>query len=512
MGQPLAAAIASLAPRLPPGLQIARRRIIEHPAAVLGAISAISVLLYLNLVRVFGLLRLQDHPLIDLAKMSRVNPSLRWLVLWSMVALGLLYIVGWMVARHAKGRRVWIVVLGGALVSGAILLLLFPYDAADIFDYIIHARIAAVYNENPFLVRPDVFENDPILPYVGWRSYTSTYGPLWVALTSLLAGFSGSSVFWNVVAFKLISGLFLVGSVLLVARLLARHAPQRALSGTLLLAWNPLVLYETLGHGHNDMVMVFWILLSLLALTHRRFLLAILALIAGALFKFIPLLFLPAAGLIALREQKNHLARYELLVSAAVLSALLVYLAYQPYWHGLETVGIFSRRSLYTTSLPAIVRVWLLGRISNPAADGILGVAAGGLTFLFATWQGFRAFADRSWLSYPQAVFRTMMFYLLVTCAWFQPWYALWPVALAAILRPGLEAGLGIFFGAAAFTKPTLIAPWVFDAPQAHDPDWRELRLGPGVLFSAWLYSILLIARKSTRRRRNFRPAARDPD
>ena len=55
-----------------------------------------------------------------------------------------LYWLGVRAAQRAQGRVAWLVVLGGALVSGGLLLWMYPIDAADIFDNIMHGRILGV--------------------------------------------------------------------------------------------------------------------------------------------------------------------------------------------------------------------------------------------------------------------------------------------------------------------------------------------------------------------------------
>jgi hypothetical protein len=54
---------------------------------------------------------------------------------------------------------------------------MYPIDAADIFDNIIHGRIWGVYGANPFQQVAQDFQNDPFYHYVAWRRTTSAYGP-----------------------------------------------------------------------------------------------------------------------------------------------------------------------------------------------------------------------------------------------------------------------------------------------------------------------------------------------
>ena len=81
----------------------------------------------------------------------------------------------------------WLVVLGGALVSGGLLLWMYPIDAADIFDNIMHGRILGVYEANPFQQVAQDFQSDPFYRYVAWRRTISAYGPAWELLAGVTA-------------------------------------------------------------------------------------------------------------------------------------------------------------------------------------------------------------------------------------------------------------------------------------------------------------------------------------
>ena len=42
----------------------------------------------------------------------------------------------------------------------------------------------------------------------------------------------------------------------LIAQIVARRAPDRALQSVVFLAWNPLALFEATTNGHNDVIML----------------------------------------------------------------------------------------------------------------------------------------------------------------------------------------------------------------------------------------------------------------
>jgi hypothetical protein len=88
------------------------------------------------------------------------------------------------------------------------------------------------------------------------------------------------------------------------------------------------------------------------------------------------------------------------------------------------------------------------------------------------------------------AAFAILTFYLLLTCLWFQQWYAVWPLGLIPLLPTGYLAGSGVFFGFAVMLKPLVFEPlWLWPYPQP-DRSWLELRLGPAVLGLPWLATL----------------------
>lgn len=475
------------------GPQLQKRLSNSAATAMLVLMAGLSGLLYWwGFVRPFALLELADRPLLNLYRLAAEAPFTRWQILSTFAGLGLFYWLGWRAAWRASGAPAWAVVIGGGALFSGLLWWIYPIGAADLFDNIGHGRVFGVYGANPFHTPPAAFPDDPFLPYVAWRRSVSAYGPAWEVPAAWVARLAGDGLIANVLLFKLLAGIFLAASVVLVALILRRHAPEQALAGVLLLAWNPIVLYETWGNGHNDMALVFWILLASWALTRRHYTLAILALVLGALVKFIPLLLLPAAGLIGLRDLPHPRARLRFLLVSGLATVALVVLAYVPFWAGLATLTVERRMHLYTTSLPAMVWALFSPAVGATVAAQWIALVAAAVTVTWALWQGVIAWRNRDWLSFPQAAFSVLIFYLLLTCLWFQPWYTLWPLGVAALLPPGHAVRLAVLFGYAALAKQLIVEPlWLWQRPLPPKP-WRELRLGPAVMALPWLYLLAL--------------------
>lgn len=456
----------------------------------LSGLAILNVLIYGTVfLPLANLQELYQEPRLNLYTLPQGGIPGLWRVILAFSILGLVYWQGWRLARQLQGKAAWAIVLGGSLVSAGALLFMYPFGAADIFDNILRGRMLGIYAANPLLPASSQFTADPLYKYIAWKGWPSAYGPGWEVAAGLAARLVGEGVIANVLAFKLLPGIFLFASLALVALILWKLAPQQALAGTLLLAWNPIVLYETWGNGHNDMAMVFWILAAALALLNRRYTLAILALVAGALFKFIPVLLIPPAVVLALRELRNPRHRLAFLATTVLLSILLIVLAYAPFWDGARVLNILRRTQLYTSSLPATIYYSLLNQHwMKDQASALVSRAALGLTVSFVFWKGWKVWRTPTFDETIEAAVQILLFYLLVTCLWFQNWYSLWPIGLVPLLKPGLTRRMALLVGFATLSKPMGIGPVLFWPKPAIAQPWLEIWFTLGVLGLPWIY------------------------
>lgn len=467
------------------------------PAIVwLGLAGITSLAVYaLIFTRTAFLYSLINTPKFDLRLMVEVNPSLLWLYRIGFCILAVAYILGGWSATRSQGRKAWIIILISAILSAIVLVFLYPFDASDIFDYIMHGRMLVLYNANPYRETAAMYPFDPIFPYVGWVKSTSPYGPFWLQLSALTARLAGNIVANNVIAFKLLNGTFYLISVGFVIAILQHQNPSRTLAGVWLFACNPLVLYETFGHGHNDITLTACLLCSVWFMLERHYTLAVLSLVTGALFKYVPLLVLPAAILYALIDQQNWKMRLRFLAITGLACTLLVVFAYQPFWFGLKTIDLTSRMYMYTTSLPAILQTQFRGLMDINILSQTISQVAAGLTFLATIIIAIHSYRQRSWSRYPKVALTTLLFYLLVTCLWFQQWYVVWLVGLAVLLPLNSISFLTYLLSFSVMTKVLVFAPpllWVRPLPSIQ---YREFWLSVGVMGLPWLIGFILLIR-----------------
>ncbi len=222
---------------------------------------------------------------------------------------GLVVIVAIVVVIAALGcflfaaREAWYgnVPVGWALLLAAIFavaVLFVPLLLSrDVYNYALYGRMVSLYGKNPYTTVPtDVGPGDPFFALSGekWREIPSVYGP---AFSMLSAGVTSAfkDVTRTVLAFRFIAIVASVGTSLLIAFVAKELFPQRAAFAVVLFGWNPVVVFNSVGGGHNDVLVAMCIVGALALVVVRREYLATGVLMLGVLVKAsaaIPLLLL----------------------------------------------------------------------------------------------------------------------------------------------------------------------------------------------------------------------------
>ena len=167
-------------------------------------------------------------------------------------------------AKQAYNQRRWLyVLLGGALLFSLTLLVQPMLFSDDVFTYIFSGRILTLYHADPFNTAPMQFPADPYLRWVvAGHDAPNLYGPLWYYISSLLVSIGGSHQIVTLLLFKGLAVLAHLVNVVLVWSILSQNALERRIVGTLLYAWNPLILIELAGSGHSEGVLLLLLFLG----------------------------------------------------------------------------------------------------------------------------------------------------------------------------------------------------------------------------------------------------------
>lgn len=180
----------------------------------------------------------------------------------ALLALYLIAIV-LVVRRRPVAARSWLyLLLAGALLFGITLLFQPKLFSDDVFTYIFSGRILTVYGADPLNTAPGHYPADPYLVWVlSGRNAPNIYGPLWICVAVFLSGISNVPVF-SLFLFKGLALLAHLVNCVLIWGILGEIAPSRRILATLLYAWNPLVVIELAGSGHNEGFLIVLLLLA----------------------------------------------------------------------------------------------------------------------------------------------------------------------------------------------------------------------------------------------------------
>lgn len=239
-------------------------------------------------------------------------------------------------------------------ISGLTFLCMPGMISQDIFLYGLYGRMVVVYHVNPYLVSLAAFPRDVLYEalHQGVRE-TMTYGPVWIDLSILVTLPAGASVAKIMIGFRLLGLVVHLLNVVLIWAILAKLKPQARVSGTLLYAWNPLVLLMSVAEMHQIVVVVLFVLLAVFLFQRKSLTLGWIFLLLATLINFWCLLLLPLFFRL-LAKESHAIRRNEGFLWWARLicvSALVIVLAYAPYWQGWGIAGVTY--SLQKTFFPS---------------------------------------------------------------------------------------------------------------------------------------------------------------
>jgi hypothetical protein len=334
-----------------------------------------------------------------------------------LAAMGLAY--GGAVAFAGELRARW--VLGSIVVVHVLFLLAPPLLSTDVFNYINYARLGALHGLDPYVHGAIAVRNDPSFLFTAWRHTGSAYGPLFTLASYPLAFIGVPAALW---AFKVVAALASLGCVALVWKI-AEHLGRSPARAAAIFGLNPLLLVWTVGGAHNDLLMLVLLLAGVLLVLRKREALGGAAMLASVAIKATSGIAIPFVLLGAQRRWRAVAG----LAAATVVVGVAAAIAFPGHPLGvLDVVGHQQQTLVAFDSVPSEAASLLgLHTVTHGvriAAEALLAMA---LVWLF--FQAWRRGAD--WV--------TACGWALVAVvglsAWFLAWYAVWPLAFAAVSR-----------------------------------------------------------------------------
>jgi alpha-1,6-mannosyltransferase len=290
------------------------------------------------------------------------------LLLGKTLHLALVVLMGWAYYRllialaAAETVPSWAEVAAAGIAASGVVLCYLPWLSPDVFFYFGTGWLDIHYHLNPFAQVIGSLpgrETDPLFQnvYPGWNEIITPYGPLFVKFAALNAWLGAGD---DRACLLLIKSVYVLvhflnaGIVWLIARQLQMKVQVTVLAWLL----NPALLLDYLGWGHNDILMLTFLLAAVWALLQQRHALTVLLLGLGVGVKYVPLLLFPLFLAFMLRGRGLLPAVLRGLGLVFVLAAAVL----SPYlWY---EAGILNFRRLFLGQDQLIVNpvYWLLTR------------------------------------------------------------------------------------------------------------------------------------------------------
>jgi alpha-1,6-mannosyltransferase len=410
------------------------------------------------------------------------------LVLYAAATLGLFGLYCWLLRLCKQGElrrlNVRVVALGLPMLFTGLFLLATPSLTIDTLSYISHGYISAELGQNPYEVPSRAVTKTPLGPELasyGWRPVhpVSPYGPVWTQVEAAVVR-AADDVGTQIVVMKLIAAVFSLASAVLIWIILGRVSPDHQMFGTIAYLWNPLIIVELAGEGHNDALMVFFTLLALALTVRGQTTGSIAAMSLGALTKYLPLIFFPLQIMYLWRTRTNVRRLIRQLVMGTALSAGIAALTFAPVWTGAQTfAGVRMTGQLGHTGSTQTVLAELLSRVGLTSATSTIVSVVAVTTFAVFLVLKVRSVIDARHLLRASAW--VAVFYVLLASPSYWPWYAVLPVALMALVSQGILLPLLVSLSIGA----RLVAP--LDQMFVHEVIGR-----PTFLLTTWLGAVAM--------------------
>lgn len=477
-------------------------RIVLHRRSRLILIALLMGAIYAGFVVAFPLPP-NVRPGEQAADLEILMRSSRWIAPLYVVGVVLLYVLFWRALRlvHAESQcnpgavfGLKVLVVGTGLVFGATLILLYPITAIDVFGYVVRGRLWAIYGHSPMLVPPDAFPNDPYTALAGeFSDRLSPYGPLWELLVQVPLRLGATGMTAGVIGVKLLLLLaYLICAVLIGWYMIPGGGETRRgvspLTALTFFAWNPLILMQGVGNGHNDLLLVMWMVVGIILWRRGKWRASALALTLATLVKLTGLLMLPLFGIALLRAEPTRRGRFTktlTVIGICLFVTLVLYAATGPipgvFMH--VQTALFNRRGFAPASAARMVlREILPGDFAEPLPRTIA-------RDLFVIY--YARLALRLWRGKIGLVSAAYMAYFgqLLLGATFRIWYPMWLVPLAVFYLTSRTLWRTLLFDLTAelsIVNYFVVWRWLLR-------DWAWGREGPlGPYWNYWTIMTLL--------------------
>lgn len=247
-------------------------------------------------------------------------------------------------------------------IISALFFIMLPLTSTDVFYYIGTGWSQAHYGVNPYYTSVDELMNqneeavndEILLKMKGvWSNQTIVYGPIWPLICRILSGLSMGNLCVALFIYKLFNlGLHLVNTYLIY-----KITNKRNLFA-LMYGLNPLILFEGIANVHNEVLVIFFILLGLYFFIRKKNLvLTVISFALATAVKYFAILLIPFIILYNYRKEKPQKKILYSILWAILFIAVLAacYLLYMRDFDVLK--GIITQQGKFSNSIFVIIAI-----------------------------------------------------------------------------------------------------------------------------------------------------------
>lgn len=398
--------------------------------------------------------------------------------------------------------------IGFPILFILILIWLQPMTSSDLYGYLARAYLIADLHRNPLISLATMLPGGYLVPHA---RPPAPYGPVWLLLMGGVGYTAGEHLFIAMMLDKLLTSIATIASIIMVAWLAEQTLPGQRLAPIILMGWSPLLLFEAIGNGHNDIVMMAFVLASLVSIQARKPLLAFPLLALGVLIKYSVGALVPAWSIFLLlrfawkgsggiwpkeirstrvlqtmrnlllywRQQIDWRVIGQIFGLGGLISIGIAIAAYAPFWAGLKSFTGLGQQLGATYFFISPIQFVFYG---VQAIAPQLPAASTGSALRFIFYGVFAIYALSQAVAILQhgpqvrlvhlihAAGNTILAILLLITFWYQPWYIVWLVPLAALVPiPALRRNMTLLALGGMLTYPVQHFAFFYTQPSARD-------------------------------------------
>lgn len=317
------------------------------------------------------------------------------------------------------------------LIISSIFIFAMPFWCSDIYYYLGIGRLASTYGQNPYYIDMKGYinnnnlniEHDTVMQ-AGYKNYwsntTVVYGAAWTIICSVVSFFSFGNLNVGILIFKILNTLIHVGNCILMYKISKRK------TFPLLYGLNPFILIEGIANVHNDLFVVFFILLAIYEVYNKKRLgISLMYLAIATDIKYIAVLLLPLIIIYHFKDESIKVRTIKCLKFGGLFLGMVI-IPYLLYFRDFEVFkGLITQQQRYAKGLYCLITVYF-------PKHKYIAVYVHNISkyiFLFLYTYICTALLLRKDIKFKvemRKIFLIMMVFLFFMITNFQPWYFIW--------------------------------------------------------------------------------------